>query len=119
MKATLHLLLLTAAVAALSLPARADDRQTQPKESTTTESSDSSDSPASTGPTFKDLLAKGYEVKAVSVIPHDIVKRGGSTTDVDAAMIILQKGGEAATCYTEFTSFANGAFVTLPCTEYK
>ena len=118
MKATLHLLLLATAVAALSLPARADDRQTQPKESTTTESSDSSE-PASTGPTFKDLLAKGYEVKAVSVISHDIVKRGGSTTDVDAAMIILQKGGEAATCYTEFASFANGAFVTLPCTEYK
>lgn len=112
-------LLIAAAAAVLSAPAWADSRQTQTKDSgSSNSSSDSSDS-SSSGPTFKDLLGKGYEVKSVTIIPHDIVKRGGSTTDVDAAMIILQKGGEAATCYTEFASFANGAFVTLPCTEYK
>jgi hypothetical protein len=116
----LRLLPLITAVAVLTLPAAAEERQTQsPSEQPPAESTEKAPPAAAPSPTMKDLLNEGYEVKATSVIPHDIVTRGGSTADVDAAMIILQKGSAVATCYTEFASFANGAFVTLPCNVYK
>ena len=114
-------LLPIAVVLALTLPAAAEERQTespsqQPPAAITTETAPSPTAPVVT---MKDLLNEGYEIKTTSVIPHDIVTRGGSTADVDAAMIILQKGSMIATCYTEFSSFANGAFYTLPCNVYK
>jgi hypothetical protein len=110
------------AVLALMCPAGAEERQTespsqQPPAATTTETT--TPAPAAPVLTMKDLLNEGYEIKTTSIISHDIVTRGGSTADVDAAMIILQKGPMIATCYTEFSSFANGAFYTLPCNVYK
>jgi hypothetical protein len=117
---SLRFVALVAAATAPILSAQAEERQTSPTESppaaTTTETA-----PAPTAPvvTMKDLLNEGYEIRTTSVIPHDIVTRGGSTADVDAAMMILQKGPMIATCYTEFSSFANGAFYTLPCNVYK
>jgi hypothetical protein len=117
---SLRLLPLIAALVALTLPASADERQTQsPSEPPPAESTEKAPPPSAPLPSMKDLLNEGYEIKTTSVIPHDIVTRGGSTADVDAAMIILQKGSAVATCYTEFASFANGAFVTLPCNVYK
>jgi hypothetical protein len=113
-------LLALIATLAVSLPALADERQTQsPSEPPPAENTQKASPPAAPLATMKDLLNEGYEVKSTSVIPHDIVTRGGSTADVDAAMIILQKGSAVATCYTEFASFANGAFITLPCNVYK
>ena len=121
MKATLRILGLVTLIATLAVPAFAEERQTggdQPKaEAPDAKATDAAPAPA--GPTMKDLLADGYEVRAVTLVPHDIVKRGGSTTDVDATMFFLEKGAQVATCYTDFASYANGSFYTLACTEYK
>ena len=119
MTLALRLLVFSATLVAIALPAVADDRQTQSTGDQPAATTETAPAPSPVAPTMKDLLSTGYEVKAVTIVPHDIVKRGGSTTDVDAVMITLQKGAALATCYTEFTSFANGAFVTLACTEFK
>jgi len=58
----------------------------------------------------KELLAEGYEIKAFAIVPRDIVKAGGSTLDVDAVMIILQKGESLANCYVTYASFADGSY---------
>jgi len=117
MTSTLRLLATAGLLGALSLPAVAEDRQTTPP--TKGQSKAEVKTPSPPSPTMKDLLGQGYEVKAVTLIPHDIVTRGGSTTDVDAMMFLLEKGAAIATCYTDFASYANGSFVTLACTEYK
>ena len=113
-------LLPIAAVLALTLPAAAEERQTEsPSQRPPAVTSTAAPAPTALVVTMKDLLNEGHEIRTTSVISHDIVTRGGSTADVDAAMIILQKGSMIATCYTEFSSFANGAFCTLPCNVYK
>jgi hypothetical protein len=115
---SLRLLSPIVVLVALILPAVAEERQTQsPGEqapATTTETA-----PAAPSPTMRDLLNEGYEVKSVSIVPHDVVKRGGSTTDVDATIIVLQKGPTVATCYEVFTSLTDGSLVSLPCNVYK
>jgi hypothetical protein len=115
MRYALNLFVL-AAVAILATPALADDRQTT-----------SHDEPApavSANPaqSMKALLNDNFEIKAVSIIPKDIVKRGGSTLDVDAVMIILERGPDVANCYVTFGSFADGSYYngdTPICTVLK
>ena len=60
--------------------------------------------------TVKAMLADGYEIKTLSVIPRAIVVGAGSTSDIDAALIIMQKGGVLANCYLEFASLVNGTY---------
>jgi len=69
-------------------------------------------------PTMKELLAGGYEVKSVVLVPRDVVKRGGATDSVDAVVIMLQNGAALATCYEEYSSFVSDP-TTLACTVYK
>jgi hypothetical protein len=125
MSATLRLLAAAAFTAAVAIPAFADDRQTseqpadQQQKTQDSSSSSSSSSSQPSGPSMRELLNKGYVISQATFIPHDAVKRGGSTVDVDAMMFLLTKGTAVATCYTDFQSYTSGAFVTLACNEYK
>jgi hypothetical protein len=119
MNTTLRILMTAGVLGALAAPALAEERQTSPTDQQPKAEAGAATAAAPASPTMKDLLGDGYEVKSVTIIPHDIVKRGGSTTDVDATMFFLQKGAQVATCYTDFMSYANGSFYTLACTEYK
>jgi hypothetical protein len=78
---------------------------------------DSSDS-GQQSPTMKELLASGYEVKSMMLIPRDVVKRGGADNAVDAVMITMQNGAALATCYEEFSSFVSDP-TTLACNVFK
>jgi hypothetical protein len=112
-----RVLLLAVALATLAAPAFADDRQT-----TTGHEEPPAASSASPAQSMKALLNDNFEIKAVSVIPKDIVKRGGSTLDVDAVMIILERGPDVANCYVTFGSFADGSYYngdTPICTVLK
>jgi hypothetical protein len=60
--------------------------------------------------TVKAMLADGYEIKTLSVIPRAIVVGAGSTSDIDAALIVMQKGGVLANCYFSFTSLVDGTY---------
>jgi hypothetical protein len=124
MSATLRLLTAVVFAGVLTVPAFADDRQTneapanqQQKAESSGSSSSASSQPA--GPSMRDLLNKGYVISQATFIPHDAVKRGGSTVDVDAMMFLLTKGSAVATCYTDFQSYTSGGFITLACNEYK
>lgn len=120
MNATLRLLMLAGLVVAVATPALAEDRQTT---GPAAESQQKTEAPAQAAqapqPTMKDLLTQGYEIKTATFVPHDAVKRGGSTVDVDAVVILLEKGAAVASCYTDFASYTGGTFYTLGCTEMK
>ena len=98
--------------------AMADDRQTsspdQGSQSAQQPSQDDSQSqaqtPESPQQSLKELLGQGFEIKSVTLIPNEVVKRGGSTIDVDAVMILVEKGAELANCYVTFSSFADGSY---------
>lgn len=116
MKQAGSLFLLAGAIALGAIPAVADDRQT------TTHEEPPAASSASPAQSMKALLDDNFEIKAVTVIPKDIVKRGGSTLDVDAVMIILERGPDVANCYVTFGSFADGSYYngdTPICTVLK
>ena len=109
-------LLVLAAVATMSMPALADDRQTTGHDEPAPAAS------ANPAQAMKALLEDNFEIKAVSIIPKDVVKRGGSTLDVDAVMIILERGPDVANCYVTFGSFADGSYYngdTPICTVLK
>jgi hypothetical protein len=117
---TVRHLAIAALTLALAAPALGEERQTDgPAPPPANEKAATSEPAPPAGPTMRELLNEGYEIKSTSIVPHDIVKRGGSTTDVDAAIIVLQKGPAIATCYTVFTSLTDGSLVTLPCNVYK
>ncbi len=123
MTAQWRLILSAATLVAFAAAASADERQTTgpsaEKQEKTESSSSSSDQPATQGPSMRALLDKGYTILQATFIPHDAVKRAGSTVDVDAMMFLLTNGTAVATCYTDLQSYTNGSFVTLACNEYK
>jgi hypothetical protein len=119
MNATIRAVML-AGLLGMTAAAVAEERQTTgpaAEEQQKTESQSAAAQPPM--PTMKELLAAGYEIKTATFIPHDAVKRGGSTTDVDAVVILLEKGAAVASCYTDFASYTGGGFYTLGCTEMK
>ncbi len=104
-------------VAALIAPASAQDARETDKAQTqfgdsASSSSSSSGAAASDSGTFgtrvKTLLADGYEIKTVNVVPRNIVTAAGSTLDVDAVVILLQKGPQMASCYVTYEGFVKG-----------
>ncbi|MEJ0012946.1 MAG: hypothetical protein WDM94_10030 [Bauldia sp.] len=119
MNATLRLLVLGALAGALASPALAEDRQTTGPGAEHKTEAKTTDTPAAPNPVMRDLLNDGYVILQATYIPHDAVKRAGSTVDVDAMMFLLTKGTQVATCYTDLQSYTNGSFVTLACNEYK
>jgi hypothetical protein len=48
---------------------------------------------------MRSLLSAGYEIKAVTFVPQDASSRVSKTLDQDAALVTLQKGSAAATCF--------------------
>jgi hypothetical protein len=119
MNASLRLAVTAAVLATLATPALADDRQTTQPSADQQQKTEAPAQTATPMPTMKELLTAGYEIKTATFIPHDAVKRGGSSTDVDAVVILLEKGAAVASCYTDFASYTSGGFYTLGCTEMK
>ena len=99
-----------AAILAAGGPVAAQDRMTTGDKNQFAPDSASAPSDNPAARKTKELLAEGYEIKAFAVVPRDIVKAGGSTLDVDAVMIILQKGEFLANCYVTYASFADGSY---------
>lgn len=118
---SLRLLPLIAVIAALAVPAVAEERQTQsPSEQPPATTTETAPAPAArSGQTMKDLLEEGYEIRAASVVPQDVVTRAGSTTSVDATFILLEKGSAVAFCYPVFSSMLDGSFLKLSCAVYN
>jgi hypothetical protein len=123
MKAAWRVVLSAATLMAFAGLASAEERQTTgpgaEKQEKTESTSSSSDQPATQGPSMRSLLDDGYTILQATFVPHDAVKRAGSTVDVDAMMFLLTKGTQVATCYTDLQSYTDGSFVTLACNEYK
>lgn len=102
------------ALAALVAPAFAQDAretgkaQTQFGDGAASSSSSTAATAAPAGTRVKELLADGFELKTVNVVPRSIVTAGGSTLDVDAVIVLLQKGPQLATCYVTYEGFVKG-----------
>ena len=66
------------------------------------------------------LLAAGFEIKAVSFVPQDASSRVSNTLDKDAALITLQKGAAAATCFLTLVEYASPGMLDIEwCIEQK
>jgi hypothetical protein len=57
---------------------------------------------------FRSLISNGYEIKAVTVVPHEIAKRYADSTTTDTVLVTLQRQRNVAVCY-----FGFGSWVTL------
>jgi hypothetical protein len=57
---------------------------------------------------FTGLLAKDYEVKAVTLVPLDVAKRATESVKTDTVVVTLQNKQSVAVCYI---AFANWAFM--------
>lgn len=57
---------------------------------------------------FTALLAKGFEVKSVTLIPLDVAKRVTEKVKTDNVIVTLQNKESVAVCYV---AFANWAFM--------
>ena len=56
---------------------------------------------------FRTLVGQGYEIKAVTLVPVEVVKRDDPTYNADTVVVTLQKGGSVAACYFSFASWHN------------
>jgi hypothetical protein len=66
------------------------------------------------------LLAEGYELRSVVVVPQDAASRVAGRPDVDAVFISLQKGKELATCYYRLDNYLEGKVLdTEWCVPHK
>jgi hypothetical protein len=84
---SLSLGLLFAAAAVVSTSASADDRLQS---------------------SFTNLLARGFQIKSVTLIPLEVAKRVTDKVRTDNVIVTLQKEEAAAVCYI---AFANWAFM--------
>jgi hypothetical protein len=50
-------------------------------------------------PTYKSLLAQGYEIKSTILVNSDVASRLATNAQPDTVMVILQKGAESANCW--------------------
>jgi len=57
---------------------------------------------------FTALLAKDYEVKAVTLVPLEVAKRATASVKTDTVVVTLQNKQSVAVCYI---AFANWAFM--------
>jgi hypothetical protein len=57
---------------------------------------------------FTALLAKDYEVKAVTLVPLEVAKRATESVKTDTVVVTLQNKQSVAVCYI---AFANWAFM--------
>jgi hypothetical protein len=57
---------------------------------------------------FTALIAKGFEIKSVVLVPLDIAKRASESVTTDTVLVTLQNKKSVAVCYV---AFANWAFM--------
>jgi hypothetical protein len=81
--------------------------------------------PAAPAPVIKrvkmrTLMSQGYDIKAVSFVPQDASSRVSKTLDKDAALITLQKGSAAATCFITLEEYVSPGMTDIEwCIEQK
>jgi len=69
---------------------------------------------------MRTLLASGYEIKAVTLVPQDVSSRVARALDVDAALVTLQKGSTAATCFLALDAYVGAGMLDISwCIEQK
>jgi hypothetical protein len=69
---------------------------------------------------MRTLMANGYDIKAVSFVPQDASSRVSKTLDKDAALITLQKGSAAATCFITLEEYVSPGMTDIEwCIEQK
>ncbi len=69
---------------------------------------------------MRTLMSSGYEIKAVSFVPQDASSRVSKTLDKDAALITLQKGAAAATCFITLEEYVSPGMTDIEwCIEQK
>lgn len=69
---------------------------------------------------MRTLMSQGYEIKAVSFVPQDASSRVSKTLDKDAALITLQKGSAAATCFITLEEYVSPGMADIEwCIEQK
>ena len=65
-------------------------------------------------------IRDSYEIKAVTLVPQDVASRVARALDLDAAMVTLQKGSTAATCYLSVEQFSTPGMLDIAwCIEQK
>jgi len=66
------------------------------------------------------LLGQGYEIKAVTLVPQDVSSRVAQKPDKDAALVTLQKGSVAATCFLALDAYSSPGMLDIAwCIEQK
>ena len=66
------------------------------------------------------LLASGYEIKSVTLVPQDVSSRVAQKPDKDAALVSLQKGSAAATCFLALDAYVSPGMLDIEwCIEQK
>ena len=66
------------------------------------------------------LLAQGYEIKAVTLVPQEVSSRVAQKPDKDAALVTLQKGSTAATCFLALDAYSSPGMLDIAwCIEQK
>jgi len=65
---------------------------------------------------FTALIAKGFEVKSVVLVPLDIAKRAQESVTTDTIIVTLQDKKSVAVCYVAFENwiFMNKASLDAP-----
>ena len=66
------------------------------------------------------LLAAGYEIKSVVLVSQDVSSRVAQKPDKDAALVTLQKGSSAATCFLALDAYVSPGMLDIEwCIEQK
>ena len=69
---------------------------------------------------MRTLMSSGYDIKSVSFVPQDASSRVSKTLDQDAALVTLQKGAAAATCFITLEDYIKPGMTDIEwCIELK
>ena len=55
---------------------------------------------------FMALMAKGFEIKSLVLVPLDIAKRASESVTTDTVLVTLQNKKSVAVCYVAFSNWA-------------
>ena len=55
---------------------------------------------------FMALMAKGFEIKSLVLVPVDIAKRVSESVTTDTVLVTLQNKKSVAVCYVAFSNWA-------------
>lgn len=69
---------------------------------------------------MRTLLTNGYQVRAVTFVPQDASTRVAKMADNDAALVTLQKGPAAATCFISLEEYISPGMTDIQwCIEHN